>query len=332
MRLVRLTAVGSSRCSQRMPSPATIACRGLPDGTPDLQGVWTNATATPVERAPELGERRAFTEEEAEGDQQGGDRSRRSRRRAERSEQEDRSDRVAAAGRQLQPVLDRSRHERRDHRRRVSHLDDHRAGERAHSRRCTAAGQQRIAATRRARSNDGPEGRALGERCLLSFGSASGPPMLPVMYNSYYQIVQSPGYVMILVEMVHDARIIRIDDRAHAGDRAEVDGRSVGHWEGDTLVVETRNFRPEQSFRGSSREHGRDRALHARRERQDRLSLHGRRSERRSPRRSRASCRSSPVDANIYEYACHEGNYALPGILSGAREARESAHKSRVRE
>ena len=102
-------------------------------------------------------------------------------------------------------------------------------------------------------ANDGPEARALGERCLLSFGSASGPPMLPVMYNSYYQIVQSPGYVMILVEMVHDARIIRIGDKHHPRRTWQKwMGDSIGRWEGDTLVVETTNFRPEQSFRGST--------------------------------------------------------------------------------
>jgi hypothetical protein len=62
---------------------------------------------------------------------------------------------------------------------------------------------------------DGPESRPLAERCIMSFGSSSGPPMLPILYNNHYQIVQSPGYVMILVEMVHDVRIIRLDDQSH---------------------------------------------------------------------------------------------------------------------
>jgi hypothetical protein len=168
--------------------------------------------------------------------------------------------------------------------------------------------------------NDGPEGRALGERCLLSFGSASGPPMLPVMYNSYYQIVQSPGYVMILVEMVHDARIIRIQDQHTPGGIKKWMGDSVGRWEGDTLVVETRNFRPEQSFRGSSESTvvterftrvGKDKIIY-------RFTVD-------DPTTFTSSFTGElpfvTVDANIYEYACHEGNYALPGILSGAREA-----------
>ncbi|HEV8332484.1 MAG TPA: hypothetical protein VGQ22_13750, partial [Steroidobacteraceae bacterium] len=187
----------------------------------------------------------------------------------------------------------------------------------------TADGQQRTAARAARNPNDGPEGRALGERCLLSFGSASGPPMLPVMYNSYYQIVQSPGYVLILVEMVHDARIIRIRERHTPDDIKKWMGDSIGHWEGDTLVVETRNFRPEQSFRGSS-EHAvvterftrvaNDKIVY-------RFTVD-------DPATFTSSFTGElpfvTVDANIYEYACHEGNYALPGILSGAREAEKT--------
>ena len=148
--------------------------------------------------------------------------------------------------------------------------------------------------------------------------------MLPVMYNSYYQIVQSPGYVMILVEMVHDARIIRIQDQKHAPDGVKKwMGDSIGHWEGDTLVVETRNFRPEQSFRGSSENAvvterftrvANDKIIY-------RFTVD-------DPATFTSSFTGElpfvSVDANIYEYACHEGNYALPGILSGAREAEKA--------
>ena len=184
----------------------------------------------------------------------------------------------------------------------------------------TAAGQQRTAARAARNANDGPEGRALGERCLLSFGSASGPPMLPVMYNSYYQIVQSPGYVVILVEMVHDARIIRIQDRHTPGGIKKWMGDSVGHWEGDTLVVETRNFRPEQSFRGSSE----NAVVTERFTRVAKDKIVYRFTVDDPATFTSAFTGELPfasVDANIYEYACHEGNYALPGILSGAREA-----------
>jgi hypothetical protein len=179
-------------------------------------------------------------------------------------------------------------------------------------------------AARTRQANDGPEGRAPGERCLLSFGSASGPPMLPVMYNSYYQIVQSPGYVMILVEMVHDARIIRIGDKHHPVSMQKWMGDSIGRWEGDTLVVETTNFRPEQSFRGSTptmivterfKRVADDKIVY-------RFTVNDPQA---FASQFTGELAFAKVDANIYEYACHEGNYALPGILAGAREAEKKA-------
>jgi len=135
--------------------------------------------------------------------------------------------------------------------------------------------------------------------------------------------VQSPGYVVILVEMVHDARIVRIQHQ-HAPDGIRKwMGDSIGHWDGDTLVVETRNFRSEQSFRGSSESAvvterftrvAKDKIVY-------RFTVD-------DPATFTSSFTGElpfvTVDANIYEYACHEGNYALPGILSGAREAEKA--------
>jgi len=292
----------------------------MPDGTPDLQGVWTNATATPMERSPELGERRAFTEQEAAAI------SKAAIAAVEADAAPSDPNKKIEAISSLPPVgnynlfwTDRGMT--------VANINgEWRTSmiiEPSNGRvpALTAEGQQRMTARGARNPNDGPEGRALGERCLLSFGSSSGPPMLPTMYNSYYQIVQSPGYVMILVEMVHDARIIRIQDRHHMPNGIQKwMGDSIGHWEGDTLVVETRNFRPEQSFRGSS-EHAvvterftrvaNDKIVY-------RFTVD-------DPTTFTSSFTGElpfvPVDANIYEYACHEGNYALPGILSGAREA-----------
>ena len=97
---------------------------------------------------------------------------------------------------------------------------------------------------------DGPEMRPMGERCVLGFGSPAGPPILPVVYNNLKRIVQTEHYVMILAEMVHDARIIPIVDQPASGKEASVPrwlGNSVGHWDGDTLVVATTNFFPEKS-------------------------------------------------------------------------------------
>ena len=146
--------------------------------------------------------------------------------------------------------------------------------------------------------------------------------MLPVMYNSHYQIVQSPGYVVILVEMVHDARIIKIADE-HA-DYAEVQhkwmGDSIGRWEGDTLVVETRHFNPQQNFRGASEnltvtEHftrvGENKIVY-------RFNVNDP-STFTSDFTGELALTGS--DEKIFEYACHEGNYALPGTLAGARKA-----------
>jgi hypothetical protein len=285
----------------------------LPDGSPDLQGVWTNATATPVERSPELGDRRAFTDEEAAAISKAALAAV-----AADAAPSDPNKKIEAIE-SLPPVgnynlfwTDRGMT--------IANIN----GEYRTSMIIEPAnGQQRTSARASRDPNDGPEGRALGERCLLSFGSASGPPMLPVMYNSYYQIVQSPGYVVILVEMVHDARIIRIQNQ-HAPDGIRKwMGDSIGHWDGDTLVVETRNFRPEQSFRGSSESAvvterftrvAKDKIVY-------RFTVD-------DPATFTSSFTGElpfvTVDANIYEYACHEGNYALPGILSGAREAEKA--------
>jgi hypothetical protein len=294
----------------------------LPDGTPDLQGIWTNATATPVERAPELGERRAFTQQEADAIREAALAAVAAD--AAPSDPDKKIEAVAS----LPPVgnynlfwTDRGMSVAViDGEYRTSMIIDPPNG-RIPS--LTPQAQQRIA-SRGGDANDGPEGRALGERCLLSFGSASGPPMLPVMYNSYYQIVQSPGYVVILVEMVHDARLIRIGDRHGPTAIPKWMGDSVGHWEGDTLVVETRNFRREQSFRGSSQNMVVTERF--RRVADDKIVY---RFTIEDPTTFTASFTGElpfvPANGNIYEYACHEGNYALPGILSGARQQENAA-------
>ena len=165
---------------------------------------------------------------------------------------------------------------------------------------------------------DGPERRPLGERCLIGFGSTSGPPMLPVLYNNHYAIVPSKDQVAIEVEMVHDVRLLRLGGVHDAAGVRRWMGDSVAHWEGETLVVETINFRPDQTFRGAS-------ADMRVTERFTRISpvqiLY--QFEVTDP-----ATFTEPVKGElawnltkdrIYEYACAEGNYALPGILAGAR-------------
>jgi hypothetical protein len=176
---------------------------------------------------------------------------------------------------------------------------------------------------------DDPETRPLAERCLLGFSSTSGPPILPTyFYNNLHQIVQTPGHVMILTEMVHDARVVRMNaPHAPASIRKWL-GDSVGRWEGDTLVVDTTNFTDKTRFRGSS-----DR-LHVieRFTRIDARTLRYRftvEDETTWTRPWTAEYAWPLTDNQIYEYACHEGNYALGNILRGARqkERDEAARK-----
>lgn len=165
---------------------------------------------------------------------------------------------------------------------------------------------------------DDPELRPLAERCLLGFGSTSGPPMLPVLYNNLKRIVQTEDHVMILVEMVHDARIVRMNrDHAPPDVRSWL-GDSVGHWDGDTLVVDTTNFTDRPGLGGASRN------LHVveRFTRIDPQTLIYQFTV------DDPTVWTQPwggeyvwpaTDAHVYEYACHEANYSFPGILRGAR-------------
>jgi len=172
---------------------------------------------------------------------------------------------------------------------------------------------------------DGPEQRPLGERCIVGFGSTGGPPMLPVLYNNNYQIAQSPGHVLILVEMNHDARIIRLDTEHLPENVRPWLGDSIGRWEGDTLVVETTNFHPGQSFRAAIKHQfylTKDAVITERFERtsEDEINYSFKVVDPgayTSDWTGELTMRSTV--GPIYEYACHEANYAMRGILAGAR-------------
>jgi hypothetical protein len=165
---------------------------------------------------------------------------------------------------------------------------------------------------------DDPERRPLGERCLLGFGSTSGPPSLPVLYNNLHQIVQTTDHVMILNEMVHDARVIRIGGTHAPSSIRSWLGDSVGHWDGDTLVVDTTNFSEKTRFRGSSPN------LHVV-ERFSRLDAKTLRyqftiDDQDTWVKSWTGEEAWPATSDLlFEYACHEANYALGDILRGAR-------------
>lgn len=300
------------------------------DGAPDLQGVWRNATVTPLERPEELGDKRAYTREEAYALE----------RAAQQEVEEDNEpldpNRPPPPATALPPVgnydlfwTDRGMFMPTvNGEYRTSIIIDPPDGQ------IPGYKPEFLAARAEQRANgpdpfDGPEGRGVGERCLLSFGSHSGPPMLPVMYNSHYEIFQSPGYVVILAEMVHDARIIPIrddhDPRAEIMDKWM--GDSIGHWEGDTLVVTTRHFNPQQNFRGAS-----ENLTVVERFRRDNEHKIIYSFTVEDPTVFESSFTGelalTSFDEPIYEYACHEGNYALAGTLAGARLAEEEARKA----
>jgi hypothetical protein len=206
----------------------------------------------------------------------------------------------------------------------------------------TEAGKQRLAqlAARAKKFGefDHPEMRPLADRCLVSFGSNAGPPMLPnYFYNNNYTIVQTKDHVMILTEMNHDARIIRLGATSHAAANIRPwFGDSIGRWEGDTLVVETTNIKPlelEQTsilwaYRGASEDlkvterftrTGPDTIVY-------RFTMD-------DPSTFTAPITGelpfNRIDEQVYEYACHEGNQAMTNILSGerAKERREAEQK-----
>ncbi|MEM7000861.1 MAG: hypothetical protein AAF529_08745 [Pseudomonadota bacterium] len=164
---------------------------------------------------------------------------------------------------------------------------------------------------------DGPESLAPSERCLISF--ASTVPTLPSLYNNYKRIIQTPTHVMILQEMVHDARIVRIDGEHGDAVNRKWLGDSIGYWDGDVLVVETRHFTPVNGLPGA------DENLHVieRFSRRANGDLHydftvNNDTTWTAPWSGRYTWVSKPT-SKLYEYACHEGNYAMGNILRGAR-------------
>ena len=191
--------------------------------------------------------------------------------------------------------------------------------------------RDRVAQIRASRPdrNDGPEGRGLGERCLIAFGNSSGPVMSPVMYNSHMQIVQSPGYVNIIIEMAHDARIIKITDERNPASQTHNKwmGDSIGRWEGDTLIVETKNYNPWMSYRGAPTENLT--VIETFRREANNKIIYGFTVDDPSVYTAQWSGEYplSKMAEPVYEYACHEGNYGIIGILAGARrlESMEAA-------
>jgi len=291
---------------------AAQALPRTPDGHPDLEGVWTNATITPLERPAALAGKPTLTDAEAAVLEKT---SAQQLANVDGKSEDPLLEAAGSNGTGGYNVLfiDRgSEFARVDGVKRTSLIIDPPDGKvppYKPGKRPTMEGYGRF---------DNVKERPLSERCLLGFGSTSGPPMLPVLYNNNYQIVQTPGAVMILVEMVHDARIIRINGTHPPPSVRQWLGDSIGHWEGDTLVVDTTNFTNKTHFRGSSEN------LHV----IERFTRTGPdtilyRATIDDPVFTRPWTIEYPFVATkgpIYEYACHEGNYALADILGGARK------------
>jgi len=296
-----------------------------PDGKPDLQGIWSNATITPLERPQNVADL-ILTEEQA---------ARMEKNTADRVEERNQpSDpnrpappkggdgSTGAAGNVggynnfwLDPG---ERVARIDGLPRSSLIIDPPNGRvPALTDEARARGQQRAKMMAGRGQYDHPEFRPLAERCILSFGPTT--PLVPnYFYNNNIQIVQTPDHVMILMEMVHDARIVRLGATHLPRHIRPWMGDSIGRWEGDTLVVETTNFPPQQQFRGASE----NLKVTERFRRTDATTINYRFTVEdpttfTAPWTGEIPFRA--MDELIYEYACHEGNYALANVLSGAR-------------
>ncbi len=293
-------------------------------GAPDLQGIWSIATQTNLERADQFEGKLIITEEEALQIE--------ARYRAfidASSQSSDPNREAPAAGRNVGGYntfwMDPGeRLAMVNGEMRTSILIEPQDGKLPYSEQGRA---NYAAAMRRRNSYDGPEVRPLGERCVVGFGSTGGPPKLPVLYNNMTQIVQTEDYVMLMAEMNHDVRVVRLDSEFQDPPQYKWMGDSIGYYEDDTLVVVTTDFHPQQSLRSSldHRFYGSQQMKVT--ERFTRVSedaiLYQFTVE--DPQNySQAWSGELPMNRSseqMFEYACHEGNYALPGILAGARTA-----------
>jgi hypothetical protein len=273
-----------------------------PDGHPDFQGIWDFRTATPVERPRELAGKEFFASDE------------------EAAAFERRTTERINGTLAVHPPewLDYGARVLAD--RRTSLIVDPPDGR---VPALTPAARQKVTARAETRQRaEGPEDFSLGERCIL-FGA--GPPIVPGPYNNNIQIVQTRDTVVVVNEMIHDARIVPTDGRPHLPPQIRpLLGDSRGRWDGDTLVIETTNFTDRTRFRGSD----------------ENLRL-VERFTRTGPAallyeftvddptafsaRWMAAFTMAKTDERIYEYACHEGNYGLRNMLTSARYAEKAA-------
>jgi len=317
-----------------MPLSALAEMPRTPEGKPNFQGLWTNATETPVERPPQFEGRATMTAEEAMQWRPGSaaglsdlstgpthlDPNRgappRGANIALEADWYFSTGYVATINGEFRTSLVIDPPDGR-----IPYADNGR-GRDLRSQWLAREGVEEF---------DGPEVRPAGERCLQSVLPTAGPPMFPMSYNSNYRIVQTPEYLMINTEMVNDVRIIRINGEHQPPALERWMGDSVGYWEGDTLVVSTRNIHPQQTFRGSTAKMtaeerftlGDDGQIYYRVTIED-PEVFGR------PWTAEVPMRPMEPGRRVLEYACHEGNYSLVGALAGARFQEHYAEQERL--
>ena len=298
--------VTSSRRTQERPAAPLKNSAGARTawGDPDIQGVWTNTTTTPLERLPEAGDKAVLSDAE---------RAQVAQRVFERVDQDKPRPGTVVPYNEFW-------YERGTLNNRTSLIVDPPSGKLP---AFTPAGQTRwdaVQAIRREGRSDSWLDRSAYDRCITR-----GVPgaMMPGFYNHNYHILQSPGYVAIVVEMIHDARIIPLDGRPHLNPSVrQWLGDSRGHWDGATLVVETTNVNDKVFERGAAYGFGGDLKMTERFTRVGPKQLDYEFTiEAPSTFTSpwTVSTPMVPTDGPLYEFACHEGNYAMEGILGGAR-------------
>jgi len=291
-----------------------------PDGQPDLQGFWSNSTYVPLER-PNAVTKAFYTPEEAAAIRKAA---------ASREQAQTAPGTVDDVHYDFSQFgLDRSQAAQAPNLRTSLIIDppDGKIPPMTEDGRRRVA--EREAATKGVGRWDSAESNQLDDRCLIMAGA--GPPMMDAAYNSNYHIVQAPGYVMILTEMIHDVRVIPLDGRAAPSERVrQWMGTSRGRWEGDTLVVETTNFNGKNPFRNSSE---RMRVTERFRRVSDQVILYGFTIDDPSTwtRPWTAEMPMQKTTGPLFEHACHEGNFGLYNTLVGARlEEQRAAEAART--
>ena len=312
-----LLIAGPVSSQQAKPSAKSFTPPRTPDGQPDMQGIWSNAILTPLERPADLKDKAFFTKEEASAyvkrtiEQNNKDKRDGSGTDADvaRAYNDFWWDRGTGIAKTLRTSLI------------VDPLDGRIPA-------LTPLAQKRaeqVKEARRLHPADGPEDRPVGERCILL--NSAGPPMMPSAYNNNYQVVQTAQTFVILNEMVHDARVIPLDGRPHVPQNIRLwMGDSRGHWDGNTLVVDTTNFTGQTPFRGS----GPNLHLTERFTRMDAETLLYEFTVDDPESFARpwtAAIPSVRTTGPILEYACNEGNYGMSGLLSAARAEEKKSSK-----